>query len=381
MKAKQFTRGAPGTLVDVPGGSAFIPAALPPELELPRSLLLAVDAARGAISRLDGQARIVPNLELIMGPFTTREAVLSSRIEGTQTEIREVLLDSPAPSDEALADRDEVRNYLAALDLGRRWVVDTGTLSVPLVREVHARLLQGVRGEHKHPGQLRSQVVYIGSRGGGFPSARFVPPPPEQVPPLLDSLIGYLAGPPHYGPLVDAALGHYQFETIHPFEDGNGRVGRLLIPLHLMTGDVLERPILYLSAFFEEHRTEYMDHLLRVSTRGAWIDWILFFLEAVRSQADDSLQRIRRFLDLRDRYTALIRERSRSHAALAALDAVMIEVALTASDLVAATNISAPTARKVLDEFEALGILQPGGRRGGGQLWLAEELVREVYEA
>ena len=381
MGPTQFRPTSPGSLVTIPGGWAFVPAELPPAIELPRVLLLAVDEARGAISRLDGQARVVSNVELIMRPFTTREAVLSSRIEGTQTEIREVLLDSPAPTDEALADRDEVHNYLAALDLGRQWVTDTGRVSVPLLREVHARLLQGVRGEEKHPGQLRAQTVYIGNRGSGFEGARFVPPPPEQVPPLLESLVEYLAGPSHYGPLVDAAIGHYQFETIHPFEDGNGRVGRLLIPLHLMTADVLERPVLYLSAFFQEHRTEYMDHLLRVSTEGAWVDWILFFLEAIRSQADDSLRRVRTFLDMRDRYTALLREQSRSHIAPTAVDAVLERVALTASDLSAAIQISAPTARKLLEEFEALGILQSAGRRGGGQRWVAEELLRQVYES
>lgn len=233
--------------------------------------------------------------------------MLSNRIEGTYAEVRTVLRrevghDSSSKED---ADVREVRNYLHALKQGQDWVQEGRPLNLLLLRSLHAELLQGVRGQDKHPGSLRSSQVYIDNQAEGVHNARFVPPPPEQVLPLLEDLIAFSDRGATYGPLIDCAILHYHFETVHPFEDGNGRVGRLLIPLFLSCQGVLDRPILYLSRYFDEHRDTYLALLSGVNTHGNWLEWIVFFLDAIRSQAADSRERVQRILALKARSSEL----------------------------------------------------------------------------
>jgi Fic family protein len=209
-------------------------------------------------------------------------------------------------------------------------------------------------------------------------SARFVPPPPEQVPPLVDNLFGSVDGASVYGPLTDCAIFHYQFETIHPFEDGNGRIGRLLIPLLLQSASVLDRPVLYLSPYLEHHRDAYMDLLWNVSARSDWSAWILFFLEAVHAQSNDSTSRIRRIVDLHRRYEDRVRTASKT--AMLAVDYVMEHPYITVRQIEEYTGTTSPTAKAAIDTLTDLGILSPRGRTRGRYVWVAEELLREVYE-
>jgi len=302
MRREDFGLRSPGMLVPSVGDAlAFLPNGLPPELTISRDLLMATEEARAAVAELTGQARLIRNINLIIRPLARREAVLSSRIEGTQTEIRELILQEAGP-EPAAEDTDvhEVLNYLATIDLAQQWFDDGRTLDKSLLKELHARLLRGVRGEEHHPGMIRTLDVYVGNRSQGFRDARFVPPPPEHVEPLLDNLVTFTRGPLAYGPLVDSAIAHYQFEAIHPFEDGNGRIGRLLIPLQLLSRGVLDRPLLYLGPYLFDHDREYRELLLAVSTRGAWNDWIMFILEAIGSSAEDARTRVGRVLALRE---------------------------------------------------------------------------------
>jgi Fic family protein len=366
----------------VGGGLAFVPRALPPDIPISRDLLLATERARAAVGELTGQARLVRNLNLIIRPLARREAVLSSRIEGTQTEIRELLLQEAEPTPPAEAtDVHEVLNYLDTIELAQQWFADGRPLDKSLIKELHARLMLGVRGEDRHPGAIRASEVYIGNRALGFRGARFVPPPVEHVEPLLDNLIAFALGPDAYGALIDCALAHYQFETIHPFEDGNGRLGRLLIALQLIERRAIDRPLLYLGPYFLEHDADYRDGLLAVSTQGAWTEWIMFFLEAVRASAADARRRVERVLALRDHYQEQIIAGSNSKVPAVALELVMDRVFVSVRDVERFTHTTYPTARAAIDTLTELGILVPHGRVRGRQLWRADELLREVYES
>jgi Fic family protein len=384
MEREQFTPTAPGELVLLPayGTWSFVPARLPPELALSRELLQAVEAARGAVGELVGQARLVANVELIIRALSRREAVLSSRLEGTHTQMLDILVHeatAPAvePTDQDLA---EGLNLLSTIDLAMAWFSEGRSLDASLVKELHARLLRDVRGQDKRPGALRTRDVYIGDRGRGFAGARFVPPPVEQVNGLVEDLLAFLAGPPVYGPLIDAAIAHYQFETIHPFEDGNGRIGRLLVALQLLGRKVLDRPLLYIGPYMEAHEDGYRDGLLRVSTKGDWSGWLAFFLEAIRATATDASDRVHRIMGLQDTYRQLMRTHSRSRFALPALDVVFEQVLVSVGDLERKLRTTAPTAKSVIVDLVECGIVHSHGRVRGREYWVARELLEQVYE-
>ncbi|MBI2766941.1 MAG: Fic family protein [Chloroflexi bacterium] len=382
MRREQFQDGATGELARIGEGWAFVPAPLPPELAFSRELLLAVEAARGAIGELVGQARLIANADLIVHALGRREAVLSSRIEGTQTEIAEVLLHEATvgrPEDED-SDLHEVLNYVATLNVALEWHGDGRDLDLSLIKELHQRLMLGVRGRDRSPGLTRQRLVYIGSAGQGIAEARFVPPPPEQVGPLLEDLVRFLQGPAMYGPLIDSALAHYQFEAIHPFQDGNGRLGRLLIPLHLQRAGVLDRPLLYLAAYLEKRRDEYVERLLRVSTDGDWTGWVLFFLRGLEASARDAIERVRRVMEIEARYRSLVAAAAKSPMPLRMLGLVMQRLFVSVGDVMERTGTTAPTARAAIDVYVAQGILKPYRRIRGRQYWLATELLERVYE-
>jgi len=383
VKPDDLTPQTPGKLVRIADGWAFVPGHLPP-MGLSLSIMAAAEEARGAVGELVGQARLVQNPELIIAPFRREEAVLSSRIEGTRTEIQDLLLAEATPRDEIVEDSDtfEVLNYLDALVMGEGWIAEGRPLNYTLISGLHAELLHGVRGRDKHPGALRTTQVYIGDRGRGIDTASYVPPPPEQVAPLMDDLLQFFQGPPSFSPLVDCAIAHYQFEAIHPYEDGNGRLGRLLVPLYLRSRGVLDRPILYVGPYLEAHRTEYFDRLLRVTTHGDWDGWVRFFLQGVRDQAHESVRRAQRIRDLYDGYHARIMQATSAVSTRRALDVIFDRVYVWAKVLSDELSITPPTARHAIDTLVALDILKPS-RRGsrGRQLWVAQELLDTVYAA
>ncbi|MBI5509572.1 MAG: Fic family protein [Deltaproteobacteria bacterium] len=299
MEQISFSRKAPGRLIRAPQGFvAFVPDPLPPDLAASWELTTALSAADRALSELGGAARNIPNPHLLIRPFVSREAVLSSRIEGTQASLSDLFyFEAAATVAGGAGDVREVANYVTALEygLGR---LDTLPLSVRLIRELHGHLMKGVRGEQATPGELRRSQNWIGPPGKSLADATYVPPPPHEMTEALGALEKFLHGRATLPPLVRLALVHYQFEAIHPFLDGNGRVGRLLITLLLCHEGLLREPLLYLSAFFDANRDDYYRLLLAVSQKGAWSDWILFFLTGVETQAKDAVARIGVLLDL-----------------------------------------------------------------------------------
>jgi len=290
------TANIPGKLVPQDGYSAFVPDPLPPTLDWTPRLIRVLSDADRLIGRLAGEGGRLPNPHVLMRPFVRREAVLSSKIEGTQATLGELLAaEAGAVVARSPEDLREVGNYVVALEHG---IVRLGKISlcVRLVRELHEKLMTGVRGQQAAPGQFRKTQNWIGKPGSTIQTASFIPPPPGEVEPCLAAWERFL----HQSalpPLVTIGLAHYQFEAIHPFRDGNGRVGRLLITLFLIERKILPTPLLYLSAFFEASRRDYYDSLRAVSERAAWHEWIEYFLLGVARMSEDALSRATRIND------------------------------------------------------------------------------------
>jgi Fic family protein len=283
-----------GKVVKLPTGyHAFIPHPLPPSLEWNSSLLTSLSRADHLLGMLAQEGNKLPNPQLLIRPFITREAVLSSKIEGTEATLGEILAEEAGSIvRRSNNDLQEVKNYINALDYGIKRL-DQIPLSLRLLREIHQELMKGVRGSHATPGEFRRTQNWIGAPGCTLTTAKYVPPTPEELMPSLGHLESFLHDQT-LPPLIHIALCHYQFEAIHPFLDGNGRVGRLLISLLLIQKKILPIPILYLSAFFEATRDEYYKQLFNVSSHGTWSDWLSYFINGVALQAQDVLSRAER---------------------------------------------------------------------------------------
>lgn len=294
------------------GYSAFVPRPLPPDppLEFHAALRTRLSEADQALGRLDGSIETLPDADLFLMTYIRQEAVLSSQIEGTQSSLEDLLAaEARVLTPDRPDDVDEVVNYVAAMRDGLEAIRDR-PISIDLIKAMHRRLLEGTRGAEKTPGERRETQVWIGPRGCGIHEATFVPPPPNLVDPALEALEAYLqADSPEIPPLVRVALAHAQFETIHPFRDGNGRLGRLLITLLLCRDGILTKPVLYLSWFFKRHRTEYYERLQAVRDDGRWEEWVAFFLQAVAEVSASAVRTTRSILALRERHRALISDR------------------------------------------------------------------------
>ena len=313
---------------------------------------------------------MLPNPHLLIRPFLRREAVLSSRIEGTVTRLDQLLLFETAsgqlaPDDDA----EEVFNYVLALELGLEAIRSGQPFTRGLLREVHKALMQGVRGSDKRPGEFRDQSVAIGS------ASRFVPADPHQVAPLLDDFLTFLREGRSMPIIVQLAVMHYHFEAIHPFNDGNGRVGRLLITLMLCERGALSQPLLYLSAFFDEHREEYYDHLLAVSRHGRWEEWIGFFARGVAEQATDAALRTRKLLELAREYKHLAIQAGHSSKALLLLDELSSSPYVTVNRVKQVTGTLAKAAGKLVDGLVALGILREVTNQKRNRIFCADRIV------
>ena len=276
---------------------AFVPPPLPPPgLNLTRSLQR-LDEANQALGRLDSLTVLLPDARFLLYLYVRKEALLSSQIEGTQSSLADLLLfESRAPTSVAKEDVEEVSNYVAAMQHGLRRMAEGFPLSLRLIREIHAILLRGGRGANKTPGEFRRSQNWIGGTRPG--NASYVPPPPQQMLKCLDSFERFLHQEKQLPLLVEAGLAHVQFESIHPFLDGNGRLGRLLITLLLCAKGALKEPLLYLSLYFKTRRSRYYNHLQRVRTEGAWEEWLEFFLEGVAITAQEAAVSATQILEL-----------------------------------------------------------------------------------
>ncbi len=388
MKREDFTVEVPGSLVEIAGGIAFLPPPLPPRIEPGRDLMLAVERAGAAAGKLLGEARVLTHDgpisdRIITGPLVARDAVNSNRIEGTQTLVEDVLLQGRTGFAVDPVARDSQREVLAAMDAlraGTSALAEGQPLSAFLIRSLHEILIAGTRGDARHPGVFRMTQVAIGSEGESLATAPYIPPPPEHVPALVEGMLEFAMHSQEFGPLVTAALLHYQFEAVHPFEDGNGRLGRLLIPLHLLAVGAIDRPVVYLSAALEAKREEYITRLRAVSLHGAWEAWIEFFLGAVTASSDDARARIQRVAELRSRYRESVAGKSRSKLPLLAVDMVMDAVYVTAPELADALGgVDYKSARASLAVLATAGVITeiPGSYP---QRWVARELLEVAYK-
>lgn len=363
---------AGGIIRTAQGYHAFVPAPLPPALEYPQPLVRLLSAADAALSELSGLGRILPNPHLLIAPYIRREAVLSSRIEGTRTSLSDLLADEAGQPPHAPPDDvHEVRNYVVALDYGIERLKAL-PLSLRLVRELHQRLMQGVRGERATPGEFRRSQNWIGPYGSTPANAPYVPPPPAEMQAALAAWEGFLHSRGELPDLVQCALMHEHFEAIHPFLDGNGRVGRLLITLFLIERGRLSQPLLYLSEFIERNRDDYYRSLMRVRTHGDWNGWLHYFLAGVEWSARRASRQAQQLLALRADLHARLAGQPR---ALPLIDALFENPYLDSGRVKRLLGVSDPTARKLLAALEAAGIVRETSGRNWGRQYLAEGVL------
>lgn len=378
MNARDFTGQAAGRVIRAPQGYfAFVPRPLPPELPWTPSIVSLLSRADRALGELSGIGRALPNPHLLILPFARREAVLSSRIEGTQASLADLYAFEAVPRAEETGDVREVFNYVRALEFGLSRLKDL-PVSLRLIREIHERLMRGVRGEHSTPGEFRRSQNWIGAPGCLLNDATYVPPPLEEMRACLDALEHFLHAEHDIPPLVQLALTHYQFEAIHPFLDGNGRVGRLIIVMLLCLWKLLSQPLLYLSAYFEANRQTYYELLLSVSQRGTWKEWVLFFLEGVESQARDAVRRSHRLQDLRREYRTRFQATQSSARLLQVVDLLFGAPILTVNQVKDEIGVSFPSANRYIGQLEEAGIVDEITGQARNRLYRAGEIIRAI---
>jgi Fic family protein len=373
-----FHAPSAGRVIQAPGGyAAFLPAPLPPKLTYDAGLVLALSRADAALSELAGLGRQLPNPHLLISPYVRREAVLSSRIEGTRTSLSDLLLDEAEVNGSGEdGDLREVRNYVEALEYGLERLGEL-PLSLRLVRELHERLMRGVRGDKATPGEFRRSQNWIGPAGSTPATAPYVPPPPPEMMEALGNWEEFLHERDRFPDLVQCALMHEQFEAIHPFLDGNGRVGRLLITLFLVERGRLPEPLLYLSDYIESHRQEYYDTLQRVRTDGDWPGWLRFFLVGVEETARAAVRQASRLMDLREAYRQRV---GRKPNALRLLDELFVNPYLTTARAVRVLGVSAPTARQAIALLLGEGMIAETTGRSWGRVYLARPILQAIED-
>jgi len=344
------------------GYRAFYPQPLPPEppIRIEGDFQRLLSQADRALGRLDGSIQTLPNPDLFVFMYVRKEAVLSSQIEGTQSSLQDLLAAEARLFSASLPqDVDEVINYVEAMNYGLARLKEF-PLSLRLIREIHEHLMRGVRGGRLTPGELRRTQNWIGPGGCTLSEATFVPPPPHEVPNALGALEKFLHSPGDLPALVQIGLAHVQFETIHPFLDGNGRVGRLLITFFLCEQEILQKPVLYLSHYFKQHRSEYYERLQAVRDRGDWEGWLQFFVHGVLTVSKQATETARRILELRERHRTQIAEKlgragGNGHRILEHLyERPMLNVA----DVENLLGVTYASANQLISRLAELGILQ-----------------------
>ncbi|MBP9663259.1 MAG: Fic family protein [Pyrinomonadaceae bacterium] len=377
MRISDFTDEQHGRLIHtMQDYDAYIPADLPPSLDPSWSLGQKISDADRALSELAGVSRTLPNPHLFINSFLRREAVLSSRIEGTQASLSELFFFEAAGQQQPHSDVQEVANYVNALNYAINRLNEL-PLSVRLLCEIHERLMSGVRGDEARltPGQLRRSQNWIGRSGSSLSSATYVPPPPEEMHRGLGELEKYFHAASDLPHLVRLAMIHYQFEAIHPFLDGNGRVGRLLITLWLLKEGLLSQPVLYLSAFFERTRDEYYRLLLAVSQKGVWQEWIEYFMFGVAEQSRDAIERAKQIIDLWLFYRQRFQNERQSVSMLRLLDEIIAVPVITYRKAEQILGVTPRAARQNVDKLVEAGLVYEVTQRSRYKIFAASEII------
>jgi len=369
-----------GHYISQPAGyKAFMPKPLPPSLKFNERLLKALDDAGIALGRLDGATETLPNPDLFVAMFVRREAVLSSQIEGTQASLIDLIEFEVARAGKRAPDVEEVVNYVRAMNHGLKRLKGGFPLSLRLIKEIHAILMEGVRGGERRPGEFRNTQNWIGAPGSTISDATFIPPPPHEVANLMGELERFIHES-RMPPLIVAGLAHSQFETIHPFLDGNGRLGRLLITFILCEKGILKRPLLYISLYFAKRRMEYYGKLQRVRDEGDWEGWLEFFLEGVYETATQAHETARKVLSLKEEHREMLSSRFRSASPLRLLDHLYESPAVTVKAASNLLKVSVATANNLIGEFVKLGLLKETSSRKRNRIFLYKPYV-DLFES
>jgi len=369
----------PANRIQMSGYITFLPPPLPPRFEwTPRLVRILSDADR-LIGKLAGEGGRLPNPHIFMRPFLRNEAVLSSKIEGTQATLGELLaVEAGAAVERSPDDLREVGNYVAALEHGIARLKEI-PICVRLIRELHTKLMTGVRGHNAAPGEFRTIQNWIGRPGSTLQSATYIPPPPGEIAPCLAAWENFLHRS-ELPPLVTIALAHYQFEAIHPFLDGNGRVGRLLITLFLIEQRILPTPLLYLSAFFEASRSEYYASLRAVSEKEVWTDWLEYFLLGIARMSEDALSRATRLNDILAQWRIEMAGES-TKAPLRAVEMLSANPFLTIHSVTANLEISFTTAQRAIERLKRANIVRQTSDAKRNRVWCANALLDILEES
>lgn len=383
MKPENFRNSTSCQVIRTSRGYwAFVPNPLPPEIEWSPKIVSLLSEADRNLTKLAEIGNTFPKPHTLARPFIHQEAVLSSKIEGTQTSLEELYtfeamqqsLSSPS------LDAREVHNYVRALDYGLAGLKSL-PVSLRLIREIHNILMEGVRGDHLTPGEFRHSPNWIGPPGSTLENATFVPPPVDEMHTNLDNLEKFLHNPSDLPPLIRLGLVHYQFEAIHPFLDGNGRIGRLLIILLLCEWKLLHQPLIYLSAYFEANQQEYYDRLLTVSQKGDWQGWLNFFLEGVRIQSQDAIARIKRLEDLLVQYRLMLKDERDAERLLQVVDYLFEQPIVTVRRVEVGIGVSDyKVAQRYVEKLEAFGIIHEITGKPRNRIYLAKEIFMAIEE-
>lgn len=375
----EITQSPAGQILKIPSGyKTFIPNSLPPTLKWTNQIVNALSRADFLLGKLAREGSQLPNPHLLIRPFIAREAVLSSKIEGTQATLGEILAANAGVSVKRNPDDlQEVQNYIEALNYSIKRLNDL-PLSLRLIKEIHHHLMQGVRGAHATPGEFRRSQNWIGSPGCTLNTAKFVPPSPDYLMDCLSNLEKFLHDR-QLPPLVHAALCHYQFEAIHPFLDGNGRVGRLLIILLLIEQNVLSTPILYLSAFFEATRDEYYTQLYNVSARGTWQEWLIYFLNGIALQSEDALSRAERINERLNHWKLLVASNT-SNVPVQIVQQLAVNPYFSTNIIAEDLEIAYSTAQRGIQKLEEKKIIKQISTGKRDKIYCATEILAILEE-
>jgi Fic family protein len=382
MKLEDFAGSKSGKCIKTTGGyCAFVPNPLPPPLKYDKKLIHLLSDADRQIGELAGTGRLLPNPYFLIRPYIRQEAVSSSRIEGTQTSLSDLFYFEASEQKRLRAsDVLEVNNYVRAMEHGLERV-KTLPVSVRLIREIHNILMEGVRGENRTPGELRTSQNWIGPPGCTLNDATYVPPPAEEMKRALSDLEKYIHSNPEEPPLVQCALIHYQFEAIHPFLDGNGRIGRLLINFFLCERGYLPQPLLYLSSFFEKYRNEYYSLLLAVSLKTDWRAWLEFFLRGIVVQAQDAISKAKKILELYGEYQRILSSSKKiPETSPRLIEEVFSNPVISISGMSKKWKVPYNSIKTGVERLVKIGILREETSRRRNKLFIAPRLMAILTE-
>jgi Fic family protein len=363
------------------GNKTFLPKPLPPTIYYDSSLASLSSEAHAQLGRLSGIGELLPNPDVLIRPYLRREAVLSSKIEGTQASIADVFeYEAKAKTDSQNKDQKrviEVVNYVRALSTCIKRVEKGEKISLDMIKDAHKMLMRNVIGQEISPGQFRTVQNWIGQEGSKIDDAIYVPPSKNHLQDSLLQLEQFIEQPKERIPvLIQTAFVHYQFEAIHPFADGNGRIGRLLIPLILAERHVLSKPLLYLSAYFERNRTEYYKHLLNISQKSTWLEWVRFYLIGVIEQSTEAIENIRKLVQLRSTFQNKLKIKKASGNTILLVERLFANPFLSIPTAAKYLELTYPAAKNAVENLVGMGILEEAGSRQRNKLYVSRQILK-----